>query len=496
MANVAEFEAILKDFVSAPLAKMVAQTELLNHKLDKLQRTRTVKVKADLPKEVEGSGLEKSIGGMVGRFAPMAAGALGAIFAVDKIKEFGMEVINTTGKFQKYEAVLSNTVGSKALADAYLTQLTAFAAQTPFSVDELTNSFIKLANRGIRPSLDTFRAVGDFSGVLGKSFDQVVEAILDINNQVRWKEIGVKAETSGNKVKLTFKGMTQEVERTEAGVLKAIEAFGKMQGVAGTMEAVSQTIVGRISNMGDAWEQFMNTIGKTDRGAIGSTIGWLTEMIQGLEERYIRLFYSVDQRADLGANEIVSRALGNFQAGDKNAFRFQIDEIKNKLYADSVDELRDAMKAAGIENTDQIADEIRSADKNSVINKFTFLGNLRKNFTGKDDDVIAERLKNAELNVRIYASALAKLEEAERAALQKQPLDKPAAEMADQASAIRGNSKPLNIYVSIGKVAEKLEANYSTAAEALDDLASQVQEVISRAAAGAIQTVERGYYGR
>jgi hypothetical protein len=219
-------------------------------------------------------------------------------------------------------------------------------------------------------------------------------------------------------------------------------------------------------------------------------------MIQGLEERYIRLFYSVDQRADLGANEIVSRALGNFQAGDKNAFRFQIDEIKNKLYADSVDELRDAMKAAGIENTDQIADEIRSADKNSVINKFTFLGNLRKNFTGKDDDVIAERLKNAELNVRIYASALAKLEEAERAALQKQPLDKPAAEMADQASAIRGNSKPLNIYVSIGKVAEKLEANYSTAAEALDDLASQVQEVISRAAAGAIQTVERGYYGR
>jgi hypothetical protein len=202
-------------------------------------------------------------------------------FAVlaNQLLAFTKEVIKVRGEFEKFEAVLTNTLGNKSQALLALTNIQRFAASTPFSVSQLTENFIKLANRGIKPTIDQMRAIGDLSATLGKDFGQVVEAILDINNPERWKEIGIKAETAGDKVKLSFRGVTQEVDRTIEGVTGAVVALGQLNGVAGSTEAIAGTLAGKMSNLGDAWEQFLNTLGKGNSGILSTTVDLMTRFL-------------------------------------------------------------------------------------------------------------------------------------------------------------------------------------------------------------------------
>jgi hypothetical protein len=201
-----------------------------------------------------------------------------------QVLDFTKEVIKVRGEFQKFEAVLTNTLGSRSQALIALGRIVEFAKSTPFGVNELTNSFIKLANRGVEPTLKEMRAIADLSATLGKDYNQVVEAILDINNPERWKEIGIKAETTGNKVTLAFRGVNQEVARTERGVLDAVVALGQLNGVAGSTEAISRTLAGQTSNLSDAWEQLLNTIGKGNEGVLFEAVSLLSKALEAAND--------------------------------------------------------------------------------------------------------------------------------------------------------------------------------------------------------------------
>jgi hypothetical protein len=235
--------------------------------------------------------------------------AVSLTLLANEIISLGKKVIQIRGEFEKFEAVLTNTLGSKSLAMIALSNIQKFAATTPFSVSQLTENFIKLANRGVQPTIEQMRAIGDLSATLGKDFGQVVEAILDINNPERWKEIGVKAETAGNKVKLSFRGVTQEVDRTVEGVTKAVVALGSMNGVAGSTEAISKTLSGQVSNLGDAWEQWFNTIGKGNSGILSDTIGLLSKAIQ-LANDFLK---SNGQKLEELQSNVLAKEVDNFK---------------------------------------------------------------------------------------------------------------------------------------------------------------------------------------
>ena len=137
--------------------------------------------------------------------------ALAAIGGIAMLKQVASNVVSTAGMFQKYESVLTNALnGSSEKAKAYLSDINSFAAKTNFQLDELTDDFIKFVNRGVTPSMDAMKKMGDFTNTVAKPFDQLTEAILDINNSERWKEFGVRVQTEGNKVKLSFRDMTVE----------------------------------------------------------------------------------------------------------------------------------------------------------------------------------------------------------------------------------------------------------------------------------------------
>lgn len=188
---------------------------------------------------------------------------MASAFAVQQLAAFTKEVVKITAEFQKFEAVLTNTLGSRSVALQNLINIQKFAAQTPFSVQELTNSFVKLANQGFTPTIGELRKLGDLSASTGKSFDQLVEAILDAQTGqfVRLKEFGIKASKEGDKVRFSFKGVETQVAFTNAAITEYLLSLGNLSGVSGSMVAISSTLEGRLSNLGDNFDALKVKIG-------------------------------------------------------------------------------------------------------------------------------------------------------------------------------------------------------------------------------------------
>jgi phage tail tape-measure protein len=218
-----------------------------------------------------------SFGKNINKIGGIIAGA----FAVDKIISFGKAIVQTTAQFQKFNAVLTQTLGSKGEARRAMNDIVEFASKTPFQVEELTDSFVKMANRGMKPTMSEMRSLGDLAAATGKTFDQLAEASLDavVGEFERLKEFGIKARREGDKVNFTFKGQTTTVENTEKAIKDYIISLGNAQGVQGSMNAISKTTGGRISNMKDQWTQFLNTLGSRSTGIINGVIKALTKMV-------------------------------------------------------------------------------------------------------------------------------------------------------------------------------------------------------------------------
>ena len=209
---------------------------------------------------------------------------LATIGGIAMLKQVASNVVSTAGMFQKYESVLTNALdGSSDKAKAYLSDINSFAAKTNFQLDELTDDFIKFVNRGVTPSMDAMKRMGDFTNTVAKPFDQLTEAILDINNPERWKEFGVRVQTEGNKVKLSFRDMAVECDRTVESVMKAVEQFGSMKGVEGSTEAIAKTIEGQMSNLEDTITTALAEIGLANQDLISGSISAVDTIVKNYD---------------------------------------------------------------------------------------------------------------------------------------------------------------------------------------------------------------------
>lgn len=213
------------------------------------------------------------------------AGALAAV----SFAQLGREIIAITSEFQKFEAVLTNTLGSQSEAQAALNQIREFAAKTPFSVQELTASFVKLANQGFEPTADEMRRLGDLASSTGKSFDQLTEAIIDAQTGEfeRLKEFGIRAQKQGDQVKFTFKGVETQTKFTSDAIRDYILSLGDLEGVSGSMAAISGTLGGSISNLGDTFDNLLLTLGSLTSGPLKEFVDLLQLSLKTLTDDII-----------------------------------------------------------------------------------------------------------------------------------------------------------------------------------------------------------------
>jgi hypothetical protein len=248
--------------------------------------------------------------------------------------DFGKEIFETTAKFEKYETVLTTALGSQGEAAEAMSQIKKIAAETPFSVDELTNSYIKYVNRGLTPTMEEMTKLGDIASSQGKSFEQLTEAVLDAGTGEfeRLKEFGIQASKSGDQVALSFKGVNETVAFTPEAIQGAILAFGEMEGVVGGMAAISSTLEGRVSNLGDQFDNLKLILGDalmpafdwllgalkdgltfvtdliTGNSALSDSTGWLANVFESLGVILGTIWDTFVEVVDIGAQLFVQLA--------------------------------------------------------------------------------------------------------------------------------------------------------------------------------------------
>lgn len=205
------------------------------------------------------AAVSRSVDVLKSAFAGLAAGA--------GIKEIAGQLIGAQREFDKFNSALITATGSTAAANKAFAALQNFAATTPFDLKQTVDAFLKLRNMGLDPSERALRAYGNTAGALGKSLNQMVEAVADATTGEfeRLKEFGIKAAQNGDTVRLTFQGVTTSIGNNAKDIQKYLMALGETK-FGGGMELQAKTLDGAISNLGDSWQALLRTVSQSGFG--------------------------------------------------------------------------------------------------------------------------------------------------------------------------------------------------------------------------------------
>lgn len=203
------------------------------------------------------------------------------------INSLAKSILNVAASFQTYDAILTNALWSQELARQAFSLLKDISSETPFTLEEITKSYIKLVNRWIIPTKEEITSLWDLASSQGKSFDQLVEALLDAQTWEfeRLKEFWVKAKVSWDNVSFTFKWVTTTVKKTDEAIKDYILWLWELQWVQGAMATQSATFNWAISNLQDSFTNLSSTIWSLFLPLLTPLIRYTSEIVWSITKR-------------------------------------------------------------------------------------------------------------------------------------------------------------------------------------------------------------------
>jgi hypothetical protein len=209
--------------------------------------------------------LEKSCYNVGRGISLMAAAASAA--AVAGIGFLAKNVISVNAEFEKFEATLETIEGSSAKAKQSMNWVADFAKRTPYDLKTVTDAFVKMRAYGLDPVNGQLEIIGNVASGMNKSLEQMVEAWADAGRfQFTRLEEATGMNVTQDAKSVTFayvengKKISKTVNKTSEDVLKFLdETLGRK--FNGGMIRQAKTWSGMMSNLSDAWSDFMRRIG-------------------------------------------------------------------------------------------------------------------------------------------------------------------------------------------------------------------------------------------
>ena len=234
-----------------------------------------------------------------GQFNLSLSKMLGVIGGTAALKGLVTDMINVRGEFQKTSIAFETMLGSKEKADALMAQMVETAAKTPFdlqgvtsgakqllaygtSADKVNETLVRLGNIASGLSIP----LGELVYLYGTSMSQGRLFTQDVN-QFMGRGIPLVAELSKElgKTESEIRKMVTEGKVGFPELQKVIENMTNEGGkFYNLMEMQSTTLSGQISNLGDAWDSMLNSIGEETQGIASMTISTVTSIIENYKE--------------------------------------------------------------------------------------------------------------------------------------------------------------------------------------------------------------------
>lgn len=200
----------------------------------------------------------------------MAVGAGIALAAYGGAALAAVSLVGTASDFEKFQTILVTTEGSAIKAEQAMAWVQDFAVKTPYELDQVTDSFVKLRAYGLDPTQGLLETLGDTSAAMGKPLMQAVEAVADAvtGENERLKEFGIKASKTGSMITYAY---TNAAGKSAEIAVKASNRMAIQQTLmaimnekfAGSMGRLSMTWSGMTSNMADQFMKFRLMIMKS-----------------------------------------------------------------------------------------------------------------------------------------------------------------------------------------------------------------------------------------
>ena len=260
------------------------------------------------------NGIARGLNGIRKKIFSVQA-AIGGLAGAAGFGLFVRSTIETNRQFQSLEASLKTFTGSSQAASTAFGVLQEFAAQTPFSLQEVVGGFNRLISVGLNPSITALEAFGNIASGTGKTLEQFVEAAADaaVGEFERLKEFGIKARSEGDKVTFTFKGVETTVKKSAANIQEFLIGIGQTE-FGGAIAEQSKTLNGAFSNLNDSVQAFQKKIGEG-----------------GLNDALVRLSKRLSQT--IGNSDGLAISIGENLGGALNFAIDRVTSIAQKYYA-------------------------------------------------------------------------------------------------------------------------------------------------------------------
>lgn len=264
-----------------------------------------------------------SMGDIQKKAAVVAKGATVAFGAISLAAGgLAAAIVPVQRKFDQMQGQLVTATGSYENAAHAMAALNKFAAQTPYDLEQSVIGFTKLVNLGLTPSERAMTSYGNTASAMGKSMEQMIEAVADAatGEFERLKEFGIKSSKEGDRVTFTFRGIKTEVGQNAAEIEKYLMGLGEVE-FAGAMANQMDTLNGRISQAEIAMDGLKLAIAQSGIGDImKAAVEETTEKLEGMTAFIKGPEFN-------GALNILASTFAGFETDSKNS----ITAVENKL---------------------------------------------------------------------------------------------------------------------------------------------------------------------
>jgi tape measure domain-containing protein len=362
--NSVEYILSLKDKFSSGIKSATSNTEKLNGAVNQAQ---------------------KSLGSL--------GGALGIGLGAAGIVSFGKAVVDSLVNYEYFSSSLRTLMqGDAGAAKALETQLVALAKTTPFSLLEIQDATKQLLAYGFSANKVTtnIKMLGDVAAALKIPFGDIAylygtlktqgRAFSKDINQFTGRGIPIVAELA-KQFGVADSEIMKMVEDGKVGFKEVEKAFQSMTSEGGMffnmMEEQTKTVGGKISALGDSYEQLKVNIGKSQDGIIASSVSFADRLVANLSKAFSESNQEIENFAKYGAKKFKSsfNPLSYFEIGAR-AEQTQYQKALNMMYVDTP------------------AQTLNQAISNQT-ELFNLLSNVRKAYNNKEIDEIEFGRKRA-----------------------------------------------------------------------------------------------------
>lgn len=215
--------------------------------------------------------------------------AVGAAAGAGMAAVFKSQFVDTAAQFEKFGLVLETLEGSSDKAKKSMAWVSDFAAKTPYDIEQVMESFVRLKSYGMDPVKKGFlKTLGDAAAGSGKELMQYVEAVADAmtGENERLKELGITAKKNGNRIMYEYQVNGKTIRKVanannRAMIQDTLQAIWN-QKYGGAMDKLSKSWGGMTSNLGDQWTRFKLMV--MNSGAFEWLKGKLGELLAKIDE--------------------------------------------------------------------------------------------------------------------------------------------------------------------------------------------------------------------